>query len=229
MLRSPEPLPPREPLGIVADDGLAAALDVVIVRGGPGSWAKNVDWDEYVIRVRNPGDDPLHVDGITVVDSLGTPIPPGVNRSQLVSGTREAKRRYKGEGLKVKAGVNGAVLMGAGAAAAAGTSGVGAAAMAGGGAAVGAAAVVVMVPVLAVGGAVRAVNNSKVNGEIENRQTLLPFEVTPGDEKTVHVFFPVSPSPLRVEFVYHDSLGSHTTHLDTGSALRGLHLAPATQ
>ena len=29
----------------------AAALDWIIVRDGPGTWAKNVDWDEYLIRV----------------------------------------------------------------------------------------------------------------------------------------------------------------------------------
>ncbi len=94
---------------------------------------KNVDWDEYLIRVQNLGDDSLQLTNITVVDSLGTRMEPRQNRSQLVKGTKETKRRYKGEGLKVKAGLSGGVLVGAGVVAAAGTSGVGAAAVAGGG------------------------------------------------------------------------------------------------
>ncbi len=55
--------------------------------------------------------------------------------------------------------------------------------MAGGGAAAGAAAVVVLVPVLAVGGIVRGVNNSKVNNQIESRQTILPVVLQEEDEK----------------------------------------------
>ncbi len=75
---------------------------------------KNADWDECLIRIQNVGDESIEIIGITVVDSLGTRIEPGLSRSQLGNASRKTKRRYKGEGLKVKAGINGGVLVGAG-------------------------------------------------------------------------------------------------------------------
>ncbi len=42
---------------------------------------------------------------------------------------------------------------------------------------------VLLVPVLAVGGIVRGVNNSKVNNQIETRQTLLPVVLQEEEEK----------------------------------------------
>ena len=229
VLKEPEPLVITQPLATASDQSLSAALDWVIFRDGPGTWAKNVDWDEYLIRVQNSGDDSLQITNIIVVDSLETRIEPRNNRSQLVKGTKETKRRYKGEGLKVKAGLSGTVLVGTGVVVAAGTTGVGAAAMAGGGAAAGAAGVVLLVPVLAVGGVIRGVNNSKVNNQIEARQTLLPVVLQEDEEKGLHIFFPLSPSPGYIEFSYHDSGGDHTLIVDTLTALEGLHLVPAAE
>ena len=227
VLKEPEALGVTQALATNSDQRLSATLDWVIFRDGPGTWAKNVDWDEYLVRVRNLGDSSLQLTNIIVVDSLGTPVEPRQNRKQLVKGSKETKRRYKGEGLKVKAGLSGGVLLGAGVVTAAGTSGLGAAAMAGGGAAAGAAAVVVLVPVLAVGGLVRGVNNSKVNSQIESRQTLLPIELQQEEEKVLHIFFPLSPSPQQLELTYIDSAGEHKVVVDTNAALEGLHLVQA--
>ena len=132
VLKEPEALTVTQSLATASDRHLSGTLDWVIFRDGPGTWARNVDWDEYLIRVQNLGDDSLQITKVIVVDSLGTRIEPRQNRKQLVKGTKETKRRYKGEGLKVKAGLSGGVLLGAGVVAAAGTSGLGAAAMAGG-------------------------------------------------------------------------------------------------
>ena len=115
LLKEPEPLVVTQALATASDQHLSVTLDWVIVRGGPGSWAKNVDWDEYLIRVQNLGDDSIRVTNITVLDSLGTRIETGDSRKQLVKGTKKTKRRYKGEGLKVKAGVSAGTLFAAGA------------------------------------------------------------------------------------------------------------------
>ncbi len=227
VLKEPESLVDTQALATNSDQRLSAALDWVIFRDGPGTWAKNADWDEYLIRVRNLDDDSFQLTNIIVVDSLGTRIDPRQNRRQLVKGSKETKRRYKGEGLRVKAGLSGAVLVGAGVVIAAGTSGVGAAAMAGGGAAAGAAGVVLLVPVLAVGGIVRGVNNSKVNNQIESRQTILPIELQQDEERVLHIFFPLSPSPQQLEIRYIDSGGEHSLVVDTRAALEGLHLVQA--
>lgn len=224
VLKEPEPVTVRQPLSIASDMSLAATLDWVIFRDGPGSWAKNVDWDEYMIGVQNVGGETLELTSITVVDSLGARMETRERRKELVKGTRKTKRRYKDEGLKVKAGLGGGALVGTGVVVAAGSSGLGAAAMAGGGAAAGAVAVVVLVPTLAIRGAYRGYNNRKVNSQIETRQTLLPVVLEKNEKKNLVLFYPLSPSPQRVEINYVDGGGEHTLMIDTKVALDGLHL-----
>jgi len=238
VLKEPESLVISEPLASNTDQYLSVTLDWVIFRDGPGTWAKNVDWDEYMfLRVRYLGEDSVQLTSIVVTNSLGTPIVPRTTRRQLVKGTKETKRRYKGEGLRVRAGVSGGVLLGASVLGAsvvvsAGISGAstpmiggGGAVIAGGGA--GVVAIVVLVPVLAVGGIVRGVNNSKVNREIEVRQTLMPVELLADEEKALQLFFPLSPSPQQIEVAYLVNDEEHTLSIDTRAALDGLHLIKA--
>ena len=228
LLKEPEPLVVTQALATASDQHLSVTLDWVIVRGGPGSWAKNVDWDEYLLRVQNLGDDSIRVTNITVLDSLGTRIESGDSRKQLVKGTKKTKRRYKGEGLKVKAGVSAGTLFAAGAVTAVSVVSAGGAVALGGSAlAAGAATGVLLVPVLAVGGVFRGVNNSKVNNRIESRQTLLPVELQHEQENSLHIFFPLAPSPRQLELTYADSRGEHTLIVDTQAALEGLHLVQA--
>ena len=228
VLKEPEPLVVTRPLATASDQHLSVTLDWVIVRDGPGTWAKNVDWDEYLLRVQNLGDDSIRVTNITVLDSLGTRIETGDSRKQLVKGTKKTKRRYKGEGLKVKAGVSAGTLLAAGAITAVTVASVGGAVVLGGSAlAAGVATGVLLVPVLAVGGVFRGVNNSKVNNQIESRQTLLPVELQDEVENSLHVFFPLAPSPRQLELTYVDSRGEHTLIVDTQVALDGLHLLQA--
>ena len=228
VLKEPEPLVVTQSLATASDQRLAATLDWVIVRDGPGTWAKNVDWDEYLIRVQNLSDDSIRVTNITVLDSLGTRIEARENRKQLVKGTKKTKKRYKGEGLKVKAGVSSGTLLAAGAVSAATVAAVGSTVAFGSSAAVaGVATGMLLVPVLAVGGVLRGVNNSKVNNQIESRQTLLPVELQDEEEKRLDIFYPLAPSPRRVELTYVDSQGEHTLIVDTQAALEGLHLVQA--
>lgn len=229
VLKKPEQWAVTQSLSTASDETLYARLDWVIFRDGPGTWAKNADWDEYMIGVQNLSGGSLQVTKIVVADSLGTQIEPRQNRKELVKGTRQTKRHYKGEGLKVKAGVSGSVLVGAGVVTAAGTSGLGAAAMAGGGGAAGAAAVVVLVPTLVVGGVYRGINNGKVNNQIESRQTVLPVVLKEGEENNLVLFFPLTPSPQQIELTYVDSRGEHQLIVDTLTSLEGLHLDQDTE
>ncbi len=230
VLKEPEPLVVTESLASASDQRLAATLDWVIVRDGPGTWARNVDWDEYLIRVQNLADDSIQVTNIIVVDSIGTPVESRHDRKQLVKGTKQTKKRYKGEGLEVKAGAGVGTLLAAGAAA-------GATAVAvvyavgplaiSGGAAAAATGGLLLVPVFAVGGVMRGVNNSKVNKQIESRQTLLPIALQREEEKSLDIFFPLTPSPRQIELTYVDSRGDHILIIDTHTALEGLHLVQA--
>ncbi|MDA0679891.1 MAG: hypothetical protein O3A13_03760 [Proteobacteria bacterium] len=227
ILKEPEPLVVTQSLANSTDQRISATLDWVVVRGGPGTWAKNADWDEYLIRVRNVGDDSLQVTNVAVVDSLGTRVEAGTDRKQLVKGAKQAERRYKGQGLKVKAGAGAKTLMVSGAVTAAAVLSVGAAAAFGGpmlaGAALGG---IVLAPVLAVGGVFRGVNNGKVSNQIEFRYTPMPVALKNGEESALNIFFPLSPSPRQIELTYVDSEGEHVIVVDTQAALNGLHLVP---
>ncbi len=233
VLKEPQPIEIKQPLATASDERLSAILNWVIVRDGPGTWAKNADWDEYLMRVQNRSDEPIRVTKIVVFDSLGTQIEPVGNRSMLVDRSKDVARRYKDEGLKVKAGegaetlaVAGGVLTVAGAA-------VGIAALSGSTSALAAssaaAGAVVLGPVLLVSGAVagmvKTINNQEVGEQIYSRHTLLPAVLTAAQEQRLDLFFPLAPSPSQIEITYVDSRGQHTLIIDTQAALEGLHLA----
>jgi hypothetical protein len=233
VLKDPEPMVVTQPLATALDQSLQATLGWVIVRDGPGTWAKTADWDEYLINVRNVSRDSVQVSKITIVDSLDTRVESAASRRQLVKGTKEAKRRYKGKGLTIEAGAGAGTLMVGGVAAAAGAAGVvalagGPLAM-GGGAAVAATGLILAAPVLTVGGVFRGVNNSKVNKQVELRQTPLPVVLQKEEKKSFNILFPLAPSPQHVEIAYVDSKGGHILIIDTHVALDGLHLVKNTE
>lgn len=226
VLKEAQPLVAQEPLAVAADTRLSATLDWVIVRDGPGTWAKNADWDEYLVSIRNETGKTIAITAISVVDSGEHRHESIANRKQLVKASRKTARRYKGEGVEVKAGVGGGALLLTGVLSANVGMGAGAAAVYGSTAAAGAAAgALVLAPVLVVGGVVRGVNNGKVSNEIERRQTPLPLQLEPGTAQSIDLFFPIAPSPLELRIDYADAAGEHTLVIDTLEALDGLHLA----
>jgi hypothetical protein len=232
VLKEPQPIQTTQPLAVMSNQKIAATLDWVIVRDGPGTWARNADWDEYLLRVRNQSEQPINVTRLIVVDSLGTRIESQPGRKQLVKSSKKTAKRYKESGVKVKAGMGVGTMLVSGAAVTVAGVGVGVATMgpilggasagAGAGAAVG--GLLLLGPALAVGGIVRGVNNSKVNNQIELRQTVLPLEISASEELGLSVFFPLAPSPKRVELIYTDVTGEHSLVIDTSTALDGLHV-----
>lgn len=229
VLKNSQPLQATEPLAAVSDQKVTAILDWVIVRDGPGTWAKNADWDEYLLRVSNLSDQPIQITGLIVIDSLDTRIEPAPGRKHLVKGSKLTARRYKDSGIKVKAGRGTGTMLVAGAAVTAvGYSaayamayGYGAVGSAGAGAALGS---LLLGPALVVGGVVRGVRNSAVNKEIIQRQTQLPLQISAGEQLTLDIFFPLAPSPRLVEIIYTDTDGEHRLAIDTSAVLHGLHM-----
>ena len=232
LVKHPAPLQLTKALATASDQHVAATLDWVIVRNGVGAWARNADWDEYLIRVHSMTAESARVTDVVVIDSLGNRIALRDDRSELVSGSKETVRRYRLSGLKIKAGMGGAGLVATGAAVTA--LGVGAAygsaasSLMGGGAAAGgaaaASALVLAGPAFVIVGIVRAVHNSQVNSEIGHRQTGLPITLDGTQELHLDLFFPLAPSPDHVEISYTDAKGAHRVDLDTREALAGLHL-----
>jgi len=229
VLKNSQPLQATKSLATASDQQVTAILDWVIVRDGPGTWAKNADWDEYLLRVSNLSDQPIQITGLIVIDSLDTRIEPAPGRKHLVKGSKLTARRYKDSGIKVKAGRGARTMLVAGAAVTAvGYSaayamayGYGAVGSAGAGAALGS---LLLGPALVVGGVVRGVRNSAVNKEIVQRQTQLPLQISAGEQLTLDIFFPLAPSPRLVEIIYTDAHGEHRLGIDTSAALHGLHM-----
>lgn len=228
VLRDPQPFAVTQSLAGSSDQRLAATLDWIIVRDGPGSWAKNADWDEYLMRAQNRGDQALIITQVSVTDSLGTRIRPGRDRKQLVRGAKNAVHRYQDDGLKVKAGAGAGTLVAAGAITGATTIAtvtvVGPFALGEAGA-VAASGGLLLAPVLAVGGIMRSVNNGRVSEQIESRQSYLPVVLQADEQISLDIFFPLTPSPQQIEVRYADATGDHTLVIDTRDVLRGLHLA----
>lgn len=237
LLKESQPQQTTQPLATASDSRVTSTLDWVIVRNGPGAWAKNGDWDEYLLRIHNSSAEPILVTNIAVVDSLENRIERRSNRRQLVEGSKDNARRYRDSGFTVKAGAGSGELLVAGAAIT--TVGVGVAASAlttttaygatwiGGvsaGTATAATGLLLLGPAMAVGGVLRGINNSRVDDEIQSRRTVLPLTVAHGQQQPIDVFFPIAPAPAQVILFYVDDEGEHQLTFDTRAVLAGLHL-----
>lgn len=231
LLEEPKPLIIEKPLVSTSDEQCELHLDWVIVRDGPGTWAANADWDEYLLRIRNLTDEPIRITGVSVYDSLITRHDSTANIKKLTSRSRQTARRYKAQGIKVQAGISGEALMAAGtvahvggtaAALSAVVSGATGSAAAGAGLAAGA---LVLGPVLIVSGSVKSKNKDWVARELVSRHTPLPVKVAAGELQSLRFFVPLAPSPRRVELSYSDGDGEHRLAMDIQEKLQGLHIA----
>lgn len=216
----------QPPLASGSDDKLSVHLTWVIVRGGPRSWTPNADWDEYLLVATNSYGETLRITGASVYDSLGNRIATDDDRRRLVKGSRKTSRRYKENGVEVMQGVAPETLLlasaaGYGIGAAAGSSVI----FASSAIALGTLAAVALAPVLLVGGVVKASDNYEVAQEIQRRHTDLPMEIDAGEQFALTLFFPLAPSPQRVELTYVDGQGEHMLVIDTRESLDGLHLS----
>ena len=236
VLKEPQPIQTTRPLSTASDERLSVTLDWVIVRDGPGTWAKNADWDEYLLRVSNQSELPLQITAVSVTDSLETAVASQRGRKALVKASKRSAKRYKTEGVQVKAGSGATTMLITGAAVTVAGVGVASAAVYGAalgssatGAATAASGLLLLGPALAVGSIVRSANNRAVNRQIELRQTAIPIEIAAGEELVLDAFFPIVPSPQRIEIIYADTDGEYRLLVDTSAALSGLHIAPSDQ
>ena len=241
LLKEPIAMEFENPLAVAGDESLDATLEWVIVKDGPGTWAKNAWWDQYLLNVRNTGAKPLTLTNVQVVDSLETVVDSHPDRRSLVRASKQTRKRYRGEDIDVRPGAGvgtlvavgtGTLIYGAGIAAAItmaealtpivslGTATASTSSALAGVATAG----MVAGPVLIVGGIVKAVNNEKVDEQIGLRQTSLPLTLEPGTQQKMDVFFPVTPSPRAVRISYDAEGGSDVLEVLTGNALSGLHV-----
>ncbi len=231
ILKESKPVERTDPLMIHANDDLTVVLVWIIVRDGPGTWAKNADWDEYHLIARNRTGEPVAINSITLVDRLGHESRPSSERDTLVDGTKATKRRYEDQEIEVQAGFGVVGLLAAGTVVTAGALAiVGASVSAGpfGMAAVGAgiAVLAIAVPVVAILAIRRGYNNRRVQAAIEKRHTSLPTTLDAGADTRLALFYSLTPAPQRIIIDYTTGAGPARLELDTSELLRHLHLPP---
>ena len=218
VLKEPKPLPEAlAPVAAANDAMLSTQLDWVIVRDGPGTWSRDADWDEYLLRVENLSAETITITAMQVEDSSGHDHAPLGGRKALVKASRATARRYRDEGVTVKAGMGSGTMIATGAAAVFGST----AAAATGLAAVAAA------PVLIVGGVAKLGNAAAVDKEIVRRHSEFPVVLAAGEKQSMHVFFPITPAPRQLVLTYQVDGRETALVIDTAAQLSGLHLATA--
>lgn len=229
LIRNAPPAPtPASALASSSDATLKSELAWVIVRDGPGTWAKNSDWDEYLIGVSNVSGAPVQVTRVVLFDSMDQANATLAKRSELVAASRKNARRYQASGLKVAAGRGrglglvaagaGSTVMGVGAAYAGLMGGAGSGTMAAAG------GLLLAGPVFVTMAIVRGVRKGAVSDRIVERSTVFPLVIDGGKSQPIDVFFPLAPAPRRIEIHYTDASGAHVLSTDTSQALDGLHL-----
>lgn len=212
-----------------ADPQLSLDLTNVIVRDGPGSWARHANWDEYQLDLRNASGEPLAIDGIVVIDAFDTTVEPKSQSRALRRETRHSLRRYRDHGIKVRPGAPPAVMVAGGTVVAtygAAVVTVGTSSFLGGsGALVGAGIGIASggVALIAVG-VNNAIQTHRLDHELEHR--VLDTHATLAAQGTLHgsVFFPITPTPKRIEVRYHAGNAPHTLSVPLDQLLAGMHI-----
>lgn len=233
LLSEPHPIDISRALVTAKNESISVSLMGVIVRDGPGTWARKADWDEYLLIINNLSNADIEINEISLTDLLSIVFETSSDRKELVGMSRDSVDRYDDSDLKITSGIGaGALLTAGGAIAVVGTAAavsVAPAAALGGGATIGMAPAIVagavlLSPVFAVAGLKRLSNVSKVSRVIAERSTDFPLTINSGEEALVDVFFPLSPSPLQLEINYTKSGSSSNLVLPTQDVLSGLHM-----
>lgn len=226
LLEQPAPGTARPPsaMAVTPDGRFSVELQQLIVRNGPGSWVSEADWDEYVVRIGNSGEESLVVTGAELISPmLPEPSAPSRSRAELEDQTRKALRFLSNAGVMVGFGIGLPIVIIAGSAG-------------GGGGMVGAAAVgaaaAVLVPVGLVAGAVAVIagesrvreEQAKIQAEIERRALELPVALEAGSGVERSLFFRITPAPKELNLAFsHSKQPPQTLRLDL-APLASLHL-----
>jgi len=234
IVKNAPPPPADQVLAEAGTPHLQAQLTWVLVSEGPGAWAEEAVWDEYLVRVHNTSLAPVEISTVVVEDSLGHATATLESRPDLIRASKQTAKRYKAQGVSVYAGMGGASMGALGlASTAAGVAYASTLSLglmgsaASSSAAIGAAAGLMVVgPVLGSIGIVRAVRAHKMDNRIHARRTALPATVEPGAEMLLDLFFPITPGPNKLSITYRQAGAEYRAEIDTRQALAGLHLPP---
>lgn len=207
---------------------LEAMLNSVITFNGPGSWKRDAFWDEYVVTLRNPGNQFLIVISADLIDYAHNVRPARNDPWTLESESKSLEQKYKDDRIAfARNAVPGVLILGVGAVAATSAGYIvtwGAGGVAAGAGAAAAAATVVALPLYY--GAVLYINHSNkraMETEFNRRRFTSPLMLAPGEARTTSLFFPMGPNPhsLSLRWSMGTINGESVLPLDF---LKGLHI-----
>ena len=198
---------------------LEATLNSVITFNGPGSWKRDAFWDEYIVTLHNPGNQPLTVTTAGLTDFAGLARTAGGEPWGLENESRTLERKYKDAGMAfVRYTAPGLLIVGTGTAAAASAGFLSA------GAATAGAAIVVVLPIYYIGVVViNHKNKAAMSGEFNRRRHALSLRLAPGETRTGSFFFPTVPSPRSLGLGWSTATASGESVLPL-DFLHGLHV-----
>ncbi|UXI68159.1 hypothetical protein [Tahibacter amnicola] len=219
--------------GTASTEEVSLRIDHVVWRNGPGSWSRKAYWDEYRVSVENHTDMPLRIEGVSLVDPLGTTVAATSERRELASQSKRNIRRYRDSGMKVKPGAAPAASIAVGTGLAlGGTAVAGSVAATGFMGASGSSTVLAVGAGAALGGVTlvgvgidRAIQNGKIQHALDAR-TLNQDPVPANGEREGSVFFPVVAAPHQLVLRYRTAEGqARELAVDLSPVLGGLHVA----
>jgi hypothetical protein len=194
-------------------------LRAAIIYDGPGSWKRDALWDEYVVTIRNQGEQTVTLAGASLVDLAGSVHMPGDDPWDLEKASQTLEQRYRRAGVAFARGSVPRVLLTGASATTAASGGI----IAGGVATVAALSVVALPVYYVVVWKLNGRNKAAVNAEFVRRRIALPVTLAAGEQLTGSLFFPMVPSPRSLKLQWSNGTVSAEVVL-TLEPLRGLHV-----
>jgi hypothetical protein len=213
--------PPVQPLNVkFPSSPLDTSLYSEISDGGPGSWKRQAFWDEYIVIMRNEGDQALNIASATLVDNAGAARPAGSDPWVLERESKTLEKRYRDAGIAFSRMAAPRIIASAAEPTVVASAGIGTA-----GAATAATVTAVALPIY--GATVFGINmhnKAAIKKEFNRRRVPLPLLLGPGEMRAGSFFFPMVPNPQALTVRWTGGDGDGETTLDL-HFLQGLHVA----
>jgi hypothetical protein len=212
--------PPIQPLNVKFPSAtLDSSLYSEISDGGPGSWKREAFWDEYIVIMRNDGDQTLNIASASLVDNAGAARPAGSDPWVLERESKTLEKRYQDAGIAFSRMAAPRVIASAAEPTVVASAGIGTA-----GAATAATLTAVALPIYgATIFGINMQNKAAIKKEFNRRRVPLPLTLGPGEMRAGSFFFPMVPNPQSLTVRWTAGGGDGATTLDL-HFLQGLHV-----
>jgi hypothetical protein len=218
--RAAKGAPPIQPLNEKFPASmLDSSLYTEISDGGPGSWKREAFWDEYIVSMRNEGDQALNITSATLIDYAGAVRSAGSDPWALERESKSLEKRYRDAGIAFSRVAAPRVILSAAEPTVVASTGIGTA-----GAAAAATVTAVALPVYGVTVfGINMHNKAAIKKEFNRRRVPLPLTLGPGETHTGSFFFPMVPNPQALSVRWTSGAGDGETTLEL-HFLQGLHV-----